>query len=86
MQSFSSLFNHLLFSFIRNSSKVKVQILPGDITEKDGYIMQNKSYDKPGGKYYRMFHRRRNCIHRLLVPSTSDVAAIVPILLKETNV
>lgn len=48
--------------------------------------MQNKSYDKPGGKYYRMFHRRRNCIHRLLVPSTGDVAAIVPILLKETDV
>ncbi|KAL3982202.1 Ion channel family protein [Acanthocheilonema viteae] len=63
-----------------------IKILPGDITEKDGYIMQNKSYDKPGGKYYRMFHRRRNYIHRLLVPSTGEVAAIVPILLKETDV
>ncbi|VDK63421.1 unnamed protein product [Onchocerca ochengi] len=63
-----------------------IKILPGDITEKDGYIMQNKSYDKPGGKYFRMFHRRRNYIHRLLVPSTSDVAVIIPILLKETNV
>lgn len=48
--------------------------------------MQNKSYDKPDGKYYRMFHRRRNYIHRLLVPSSGDVAAIVPILLKETDV
>ncbi|VDN01927.1 unnamed protein product [Thelazia callipaeda] len=61
-------------------------ILPGDITEKDGYIMQNKNYDKPGGKYFRMSQRNENYIHRLLVPTTGEVAIIVPILLKETHV
>lgn len=63
-----------------------LQILPGDITEKDGYIVQNKSYDKPGGKYYKMFRRRPTYIHRLLVPASGEVAVIIPILLKETHV
>uniref|UniRef100_F1L2H2 TWiK family of potassium channels protein 7 n=1 Tax=Ascaris suum TaxID=6253 RepID=F1L2H2_ASCSU len=63
-----------------------IKILPDDITEKDGYIVQNKSYDKPGGKQYKLLRRNPNVIHRLLVPSDGRVTVIVPFLLKESDV
>ncbi|KHN70643.1 TWiK family of potassium channels protein 7 [Toxocara canis] len=63
-----------------------IKILPDDITEKDGYIVQNKSYDKPGGKQYKLLRRNPNVIHRILVPSDGHVAIIVPFLLKESDV
>ncbi|VDN53180.1 unnamed protein product [Dracunculus medinensis] len=63
-----------------------IKILPDDITEKDGYIVQNKSYDKPGNKLYRTFRRKPNYIQRLIVPSDGKVTVVIPFMLKESHV
>ena len=62
------------------------QILPDDITEKDGYIVQNKSYDKPatrGNGYVRI---NDNAIHRLLIPNREGRLRVIPIFWKESDI
>uniref|UniRef100_A0A1I7X7W0 Ion_trans_2 domain-containing protein n=1 Tax=Heterorhabditis bacteriophora TaxID=37862 RepID=A0A1I7X7W0_HETBA len=52
-----------------------IKILPDDITEKDGYIVQNKSYDKPALAEKGYVRISGNIIHRIMVP-TINVKAI----------
>uniref|UniRef100_A0A0N5ALA9 Ion channel n=1 Tax=Syphacia muris TaxID=451379 RepID=A0A0N5ALA9_9BILA len=63
-----------------------IKVLPDELTENDGYIVQNKSYDKPGLKKFVLLRRSPNAIKRVLVPSKGDRIIIVPFLLKETKV
>ncbi|PAV66697.1 hypothetical protein WR25_26409 [Diploscapter pachys] len=63
-----------------------IKILPDDITEKDGYIVQNKSYDKPatrGNGYVRI---NDNAIHRLLIPNREGRLRVIPIFWKESDI
>ncbi|CAB3400076.1 unnamed protein product [Caenorhabditis bovis] len=64
-----------------------IKILPDDITEKDGYIVQNKSYDKPSSAERGFVRINGNVIRRIMVPSKNQQSIIVPCLvLKETDI
>ncbi|RCN29724.1 hypothetical protein ANCCAN_24519 [Ancylostoma caninum] len=64
-----------------------IKILPDDITEKDGYIVQNKSYDKPALAKKGYVRVSGNIIHRIMVPSKGGPPLIVPVLIyKETDI
>ncbi|GMT06359.1 hypothetical protein PENTCL1PPCAC_28533 [Pristionchus entomophagus] len=68
-----------------------IKVLPGDITEKDGYIVQNKSYDKKPTLMERGYVRvSGNAIHKILIPvrpGQSNSPIVLPCLVfKETNV
>jgi hypothetical protein len=68
--------------------------MPDEISEADGYIVQNKTYDRPlrrGGRHAFM-PRSPNAIHRVLVPSNdlpgvgAGLCVVVPFVLKESNI
>ncbi|EPB79492.1 Ion channel [Ancylostoma ceylanicum] len=64
-----------------------IKILPDDITEKDGYIVQNKSYDKPALAKKGYVRVSGNIIHRIMVPSKGGPPLIIPCLIyKETDI
>ncbi|ETN72080.1 Ion channel [Necator americanus] len=64
-----------------------IKILPDDITEKDGYIVQNKSYDKPALAKKGYVRVSGNIIHRIMVPSKGGPPLIIPCLVyKETDI
>ncbi|CAI5455064.1 unnamed protein product [Caenorhabditis angaria] len=64
-----------------------IKILPDDITEKDGYIVQNKSYDRPSEGDRGFVRINGNIIRRIMVPSKGNQSIIVPCLvLKETDI
>uniref|UniRef100_A0AC35TYE8 Potassium channel subfamily K member 18 n=1 Tax=Rhabditophanes sp. KR3021 TaxID=114890 RepID=A0AC35TYE8_9BILA len=64
-----------------------IKILPGEITDNEGYIVQNKSYDKPITKQLKQMAASPNFIHRLLVPSRKGGSVLyVPFVLKETDI
>lgn len=61
------------------------QIMPNEINDDDGMIVQNKGYGKP----FLLFHTSPNAIHRYMVPveeSSNSYAVIVPFILKESNI
>ncbi|XGW33633.1 hypothetical protein V3C99_017775 [Haemonchus contortus] len=64
-----------------------IKILPDDITEKDGYIVQNKSYDKPALAKKGYVRVSGNIIHRIMVPRKDGPSLVVPCLIyKETDI
>ncbi|KAK6032517.1 hypothetical protein OSTOST_01301 [Ostertagia ostertagi] len=64
-----------------------IKILPDDITEKDGYIVQNKSYDKPALAKKGYVRVSGNIIHRIMVPRRGGPSLVVPCLIyKETDI
>uniref|UniRef100_A0A0N5A336 Potassium channel subfamily K member 18 n=1 Tax=Parastrongyloides trichosuri TaxID=131310 RepID=A0A0N5A336_PARTI len=64
-----------------------IKILPNDITDTDGYIVQNKSYDKPVTKQLKHINASPNIIHRLLIPSNKNASVLyVPFVLKESDI
>ena len=61
--------------------------MPDDITEKDGYIVQNKSYDRPTTADRAYVRVSGNIIHRIMVPNKGGTPFIVPCLVyKETDI
>lgn len=65
--------------------------MPDEITEADGYIVRNKTYDKPPKKQYRVVYQSPNAISRRVVPASwtrGDVhpTYVVPFVLKESDV
>lgn len=64
-----------------------MQILPDDITEKDGYIVQNKSYDKPALIKRGYVRVSGNVINRVMVPRKGGPSLVIPCLIyKETDI
>ncbi|WKY16714.1 hypothetical protein Q1695_001383 [Nippostrongylus brasiliensis] len=64
-----------------------IKILPDDITEKDGYIVQNKSYDKPALAKKGYVRVSGNIIHRIMVPRKGGPSLVIPCLIyKETDI
>uniref|UniRef100_A0A8L8KYV5 Ion_trans_2 domain-containing protein n=1 Tax=Heligmosomoides polygyrus TaxID=6339 RepID=A0A8L8KYV5_HELPZ len=62
-------------------------ILPDDITEKDGYIVQNKSYDKPALIKRGYVRVSGNVINRVMVPRKGGPSLVIPCLIyKETDI
>lgn len=64
-----------------------IKILPDDITEKDGYIVQNKSYDKPALIKRGYVRVSGNVINRVMVPRKGGPSLVIPCLIyKETDI
>ncbi|KAL3102144.1 hypothetical protein niasHS_003553 [Heterodera schachtii] len=62
-----------------------IKILPGDISDNDGLILQNRSYGKP----FLLLQTSPNAIHRYTMPAEdarNAYAILVPFILKETNI
>ncbi|CAD6189003.1 unnamed protein product [Caenorhabditis auriculariae] len=73
--------------FVRTFESHSGQILPDDITEKDGYIVQNKSYDRPALAERGYVRVNGNIIRRIMVPSKGGPPIIVPCLvLRESDI
>lgn len=61
--------------------------MPQDITERDGYIVQNKSYDKPALAEKHYVRVSGNIIHRIMVPNKNGTQLVIPCLVyKETDI
>ncbi|VDM58909.1 unnamed protein product [Angiostrongylus costaricensis] len=64
-----------------------IKVLPDDITEKDGYIVQNKSYDKPALAKKGYVRVSGNIIHKIMVPSKGGPSLVIPCFIhKETDI
>ncbi|KAE9417977.1 hypothetical protein Angca_004431 [Angiostrongylus cantonensis] len=64
-----------------------IKVLPDDITEKDGYIVQNKSYDKPTLAKKGYVRVSGNIIHKIMVPSKGGPSLVIPCFIhKETDI
>ncbi|CAJ0947085.1 unnamed protein product, partial [Mesorhabditis belari] len=72
---------------LKLTKEANIKIMPDDITEKDGYIVQNKSYDKKFVNDKVFVRVSQNQIHRSFRPAQSDTKSVViPVLLPETKV
>ncbi|CAJ0566590.1 unnamed protein product, partial [Mesorhabditis spiculigera] len=72
---------------LKLTKEANIKIMPDDITEKDGYIVQNKSYDKKQN-HDRIFVRvSHNQIHKSFRPvDAGKKTVVIPVLLSETKV
>ncbi|KAI6202404.1 TWiK family of potassium channels protein 7 [Aphelenchoides besseyi] len=63
-------------------------ILPDDISETEGYIVQNKDYEKQVTKQFLQQQRSPNTIHRFIRrPGRLDaIPTLMPFVLKESNI
>jgi hypothetical protein len=64
---------------------IHVQIMPNEINDDDGIIVQNRGYGKP----FLLLHTSPNAIHRYMVPAEerrNSYAVLVPFILKESNI
>nr|CAD2167717.1 unnamed protein product [Meloidogyne enterolobii] len=63
-----------------------IKIMPNEINEDDGVILQNSSYGKP----FLLLQASPNAIHRYMVPAdrtqNNSYALLVPFNLKESNI
>ncbi|CAI4225651.1 unnamed protein product [Auanema sp. JU1783] len=63
-----------------------IKVLPDDITEKDGYIVQNKSYDRPTFNDQSYIKIHKNVISRIMVPRADRKSVIIPcFVIKESD-
>ena len=65
---------------------MEFQILPDDITEKDGYIVQNKSYDRPVLGERGFVRLNGNAIKRIMIPSRNQAICVTYLIQKESEI
>ncbi|KAI6226500.1 TWiK family of potassium channels protein 7 [Aphelenchoides fujianensis] len=65
-----------------------IKVLPDEINETEGYIVQNRDYEKQVTKQFLQQQRSPNTIHRFIRrPGRPDAApALMPFVLKESNI
>uniref|UniRef100_A0A915D2S1 Potassium channel domain-containing protein n=1 Tax=Ditylenchus dipsaci TaxID=166011 RepID=A0A915D2S1_9BILA len=64
-----------------------IKILPDDISDSDGFIVQNRSYDQTATKQFLLLSSSPNVIYRYLTPAKRRTTAIlVPFVLKESDI
>ncbi|CAO4385232.1 unnamed protein product [Caenorhabditis nigoni] len=66
--------------------EANIKILPDDITEKDGYIVQNKSYDRPVLGERGFVRLNGNAIKRIMIPSRNQAICVPYLIQKESDV
>lgn len=64
------------------------QILPDDISEREGYIVRNRDYEKSTTKRFLLQQQRSpNTIHRYIRVARLETApALMPFVLKESDI
>nr|pir hypothetical protein C52B9.6 - Caenorhabditis elegans [Caenorhabditis elegans] len=66
--------------------EANIKILPDDITEKDGYIVQNKSYDRPVLGERGFVRLNGNAIKRIMIPLRNQAICVPYLIQKESDV